>query len=163
MKIILTGNIASGKSTIAQKLAEQLRCPLLQIDTFRQQHGNGTPAADHKAKRAFADACGQPGNAVIELLGTGQTALMVYRAIYNYSAIIFGIYATPATCLARFKARAPHTFQIPNFGTDCTAIIHNYNYLHPKAIFAPKPYILVENANGTPHTQVINQIIAALP
>lgn len=160
MKIIIVGNIASGKSTIAAKLAEQTKFQLLQIDAYRKLHGDGSREADHAAKRAFADACGMPGNFVIELLGTGQTALMVYRAVYNYPTMVFGIYATPATCLSRYKQRPPHTFKIPDYGTDCANIIHNYNYNHPKAIFAPKPFFLVENANGTPHSQVINQIIS---
>jgi len=163
MKIIIVGNIASGKSTIAAKLAQATGYTLLQIDAYRQQYGDGTPEADFQAKKAFTDACAQPGNHVIELLGTGQTALMVYRAIFNYKAVVIGIVATPATCLGRYKQRAPHAFKIPAYGTNCEAIIHNYNYHHPKALFAPKPFFMVDNANGTPHTAVVQQIIALLP
>ena len=73
MKILILGNIASGKSTITQKLKPILQdFEVIAIDDFRIQYGDGSMEAEENSKQIFFDAIVEYKNQIIEIMGTSS-------------------------------------------------------------------------------------------
>ena len=67
MRIIVVGNVASGKSTIAQKLAKALNVKHTGIDYYRKQFADGTVMGENRAKKEFINRFTNKGG-VYELM-----------------------------------------------------------------------------------------------
>lgn len=158
MKLIVTGNIASGKSTVAKKIAEKLDWQLVQIDSFRMKYGGKSSDEDFKAKKEFVSECSKRKNQVIEILGKGTTAYMLYAALQKHKCLIVQIVATKKTCASRYQNRKPHQFEVPNYDITCLGIINQYCYEEVEAIFSPIEAVRVNNFNGRNHADLINEI-----
>jgi hypothetical protein len=158
MKVIIVGNIACGKSTIAEMLARQLCMELIRIDQYRQKYGDGTPAGDHRAKLHMRGDIMNKKPQVIELLGTGGTALGVWNSLLSGSAIVVGIHAGRHTCRLRYLSRPAHSFPMPAQKITVLGIIRSYSYSQLPKLWSPHPYYQVNNHGGADPQRAVNEI-----
>lgn len=76
MKILVIGNLSSGKSTICRILQSQL--PLyeyISIDSIRELHGDGSQDAEDLCKSIFLDSINNSIYQIIEISGIGQLGI----------------------------------------------------------------------------------------
>lgn len=74
MKILVFGNIGSGKSTIINELKELFPFEVVAIDDFRKKFGNGSKESELEARSNFFTAIKQNKNQFIECIGVGKVA-----------------------------------------------------------------------------------------
>lgn len=108
MKILVFGNIGSGKSTLSRMLTDRLKeFELVAIDDFRKRYGDGTMDAEQVAKRCFYNAVVPEKNQIIEVMGagdTGETLFDIMQSLQERKLVI--ILKTPLEeCLLRLKER----------------------------------------------------------
>jgi len=115
MNIILTGNIASGKSTVLKRL-ESLRLKTLSLDTARiEAYRKGLDGfeLERTAERIFIDQI-SPGTSYI-YESTGST--LFYRRILTeyfpgWKDLRVHIQVEPELCIERFHCRKENHFQV---------------------------------------------------
>lgn len=118
MKILILGNIASGKSTITQKLKPILQdFEVIAIDDFRIQYGDGSMEAEENSKQIFFDAIVEHKNQIIEIMGTGDTGMQVFDklSMFKERSVAIILQTPLEVCMERLKNRewkvpypAPH-------------------------------------------------------
>lgn len=83
MKLLIFGNIGSGKSTICSELVLHTDdFVLISIDDFRRKHGDGSMKNEIEAKSKFIEAVDTGyTNQIIECSGLGDTGEMVYERL----------------------------------------------------------------------------------
>lgn len=86
MKIIIQGNIGSGKSTISDQLIHQIGdINYLGIDSIRKIHGDGTQEMENQCKDKFIEAIElNEDDQIIELSGIGILADRLYEKLADY-------------------------------------------------------------------------------
>ncbi|MDX2282990.1 MAG: hypothetical protein NW241_02465 [Bacteroidia bacterium] len=119
MKILLTGNMGAGKSTVArQVLAAKPGLPFHAIDACRRQYGDGSMAQEAVARTAFLEAIQAAGPMLIECTGLGDLGLEVRAALGSDPLTVILLEVPLPVCLARLAAR---TWDVPYPGTPETA------------------------------------------
>jgi adenylate kinase family enzyme len=117
MKILVFGNLASGKSSLSNRL--NARFPIFErvcIDNFRLQYGDGTLEKEKLAKRLFLSAIRPQKPQIIEATGVGETgeALRAKLATLTRETKIVILLQTPLTvCLERLKLRIAQGAVVP--------------------------------------------------
>lgn len=107
MKLLIFGNIASGKSTLCALLQSRLEgFEYISVDNFRRKFGDGTLSAELLALKQFQLSI-QPGaNQVIEAMGFGRTAELISNQIPKDEPVLMVILTTPyEVCLERLSVR----------------------------------------------------------
>lgn len=106
-KLLIVGNIGSGKSTAARRLSEALSCPAYGIDDARVEYGNGSPAGEARAWGAFLEVAERKESCLLECSGAGPFTnllrLALERSVVPW-AVIF-VQTPVAECLARVDVR----------------------------------------------------------
>lgn len=108
MKILVFGNIGSGKSTLSSVLSDKLNeFELVAIDDFRKRYGDGTMEAEQVAKRNFYGAIVPEKNQIIEVMGAGDTGEALFETMQSLpEQKLIIILKTPLEeCLLRLKER----------------------------------------------------------
>ncbi|MDR3596502.1 hypothetical protein [Clostridium sp.] len=107
MKILLFGNIASGKTTLLQKLKEDISWPDISIDDYRRKYGNGSYKNELTAKKHFLEDIEINKNQFIECLGVGRFSKKLFSFICKSDEEIICIkLVTPKDiCRSRLKTR----------------------------------------------------------
>jgi adenylate kinase family enzyme len=108
MKILVFGNIGSGKSTLSSVLSDKLNeFELVAIDDFRKRYGDGTTEAEQVAKRSFYGAIVPEKNQIIEVMGAGDTGEALFETMQSLpEQKLIIILKTPLEeCLLRLKER----------------------------------------------------------
>ena len=73
MLIVITGNIASGKSTLAKKLKSSTGYQLLSIDQYRKRHNRSNcHIGESQAWHHLIKHIKKGGNLILEMTGTGK-------------------------------------------------------------------------------------------
>ena len=108
MKILIFGNIASGKSTLIDKLKIVLSdFEIIAIDDFRKCYGNGSMEYEKYAKQRFLEAIVPCKNQIIEAMGTGNTGKYLFEklsVLQEHNLVV--ILQTPlSVCQERLKQR----------------------------------------------------------
>lgn len=109
MKILILGNIGSGKTTIAKTLVENNPAwEYIAIDDFRKTFSDGTIKGDAKAKSAFVKKITHDDDRqIIECTGLGRLGSSVFRRLQKYEGKLLVIVLTVPldTCIIRIKDR----------------------------------------------------------
>lgn len=108
MKILVFGNIGSGKSTLSRVISEKLNeFELVEIDDFRKRYGDGTMEAEQVAKRNFYNAIVPEKNQIIEVMGAGDTGEALFETMQSMpEQKLVIILKTPLEeCILRLKER----------------------------------------------------------
>lgn len=119
MKILITGNMGSGKSHLAQKVLASKYVPYHAIDTYRREHGDGSMAQEAKARAAFLTAIQTSGPMLIECMGLGDLGQEVQEVLVDDPLTVILLQVPLATCLERLAAR---TWEVPYPGTPETGL-----------------------------------------
>lgn len=73
MKVFITGNICTGKTTVGKKLASVMGAKFIEIDDFRRKNNKQrTQDGEDRARELFYRAISGNGPMVIGLTGTGK-------------------------------------------------------------------------------------------
>jgi adenylate kinase family enzyme len=109
MKILLLGNIGSGKTTISKVLAKRNpNWEYIAIDDFRKELSDGTIKGDAKAKSLFVKKISHDNNCqIIECTGLGRLGSSVFRRLQKYEGELLVVVLSVSldTCTARIKDR----------------------------------------------------------
>lgn len=108
MKILVFGNLGSGKSTVSLYLHKKLpRFTHLGIDNYRRLHGDGTMLAEQLAKHSFIEAVLPNADQIVEATGCGETAVMLSQKLLQSQEqkVIILITTSLDVCLQRLEAR----------------------------------------------------------
>ena len=111
--IVITGNIASGKTTLARGLQKLLKgYRLLSIDVYRKRYSDGSDAGEDRAWDKLMHRVSQGDDCILEMTGVGQYyELCLLR--YPGQRIVLKIDASPAQCLRAADLRHLSGYRLP--------------------------------------------------
>jgi len=126
VKVLVVGNIGSGKTGVARHLADHFRWPFTGIDTLRQQLGDGTAAGEFRAWERFAVDSQQADARVLEFSGSGPMVHLVRHALSRSGGrvIVLWIDAPIDVCLSRIAGRTWET-PYPDFGVPMDSVVRD--------------------------------------
>ncbi len=109
MKVLVLGNIGSGKTTICQNiLTQDRRWQLVSIDEFRRQYGDGSLKGEYLARKHFLDEVNQKNSwQLIECTGLGELGAALYKQLKNspMKVSVMIVQCDPEICLQRIQNR----------------------------------------------------------
>lgn len=117
LKVVVIGNIAAGKTLLANALAEWLGVSFVALDDCRRREADGSAAGEAAAWSSFLAAAGSPAGAVLECTGTGPFAPLLRQALARSGVRTAFLYlrAPLAVCRQRVEGRTWDT-PYPDFG-----------------------------------------------
>lgn len=80
-KILITGNIGAGKTTLSRALAMRSGWPAFGIDDARRIAGDGTPKGEALAWAMFLERAQSSGDAILEYTGCGPNKHLVNESL----------------------------------------------------------------------------------
>jgi hypothetical protein len=125
-KILIIGNIGSGKSTVAEELSRTFGWPHASIDHYRRQAGDGTAAGECAAWCAFLRAAQHGPSSIIEFSGSGPMVHLVHRALVDSGVPTLALWIITCSkiCLERTSDRA-WTTPYPNFAVPIESVVED--------------------------------------
>ena len=107
MKVLLFGNVGSGKTTLIDKLKERFSFEAIIIDEYRRKYGNRTKEGELLAKEFFLQSIKPNKNQFIECIGVGQLADDLYGLLSctNEKIICLTVITPKEVCKSRLKSR----------------------------------------------------------
>jgi dephospho-CoA kinase len=113
MKLILIGNVASGKSTIAKLLSEKTGWKVHGIDAYRRRYNqDATEIGERLSWQFYLEAVEKKKNLIIENSGTAQNyELLKHKAGKPRTVIL--IECPPKECIRRHNARMRQGYRLP--------------------------------------------------
>lgn len=115
MKIIIVGNIGSGKSRVCSLVCQ--RHPNIKwvaIDEFRRKFGDGSMAAESIARGEFLKAAESNVPMVIECMGRGDLAAELSKKLGKSPVLVIILQVDLDTCIYRLGQRV---WDVPYPGT----------------------------------------------
>jgi adenylate kinase family enzyme len=113
MRLIIIGNIASGKTTLAKKLAEHYKIPILSIDDFREKYNiSGDAFGENHAWDLFIHFIMQTDKCIVDTTGTSKHYFKM-MTIVNGPKIIIKIDSNQAQCLKNYEKRKRSGYKMP--------------------------------------------------
>lgn len=130
MNLLIIGNIASGKTTLSEKIVEKLGGKHTSIDNLRREFSDGTFAGEFKAWGEMLDRIQHPDphGEIFEFSGTGKNAWFTREAIkysqekHNAEWLVVYCLCDKAELVNRCEGR---TYDVPipyNFGSPVSSI-----------------------------------------
>ena len=117
-KVLVLGNMGSGKSTFAQALGAALGWSRFGIDEARRAAGDGSPAGEARAWALFLERAEHDTSILLECAGAGPFIGLLRLALQR-SGHAWGVICveTPLEeCLARVEARTGTPTPYPSYG-----------------------------------------------
>ncbi|HZZ74670.1 MAG TPA: AAA family ATPase, partial [Puia sp.] len=107
MKILVFGNIGSGKTTLAKRLLETLPFELTAVDDFRRTYGDGSKTGELLARKHFFESIVEGKNQLIECTGVGRVAEGLFEVINQMAGpvIVLTLLVPQAVCKLRIARR----------------------------------------------------------
>lgn len=123
-KVLVIGNIGSGKSTLVHALRAALGWSGVGIDECRHRFSDGSPAGELAAWSAFARHAGSRTNSLLEFSGSGSLAYLIEKALTESGAraVVLWLDAPVTACLQRTHGRTWST-PYPDFGVPMAQVI----------------------------------------
>lgn len=113
MLIVITGNIASGKSTLAKEIKKATGFQLLSIDDYRKRHNRSNcDIGESQAWYHLIKHIKKGGNLILELTGTGQH---YEKCLLHYSGhkIVIMMPTDAETCKKNHLRRMKRGYKMP--------------------------------------------------
>lgn len=125
MIIVIAGNIASGKSTLANYMADKLNIPIIGIDKYRSHC-----RAEYESRQAMLQDIKLYPSLIYETTTANLVHPSVLGELQKKGTPIFTILVlcSPETCLERYRQRPIDLNNLPHFDTQ-TSINHIDRYL----------------------------------
>ncbi|MBS1776158.1 MAG: hypothetical protein JSS64_07740 [Bacteroidetes bacterium] len=107
MKVLLFGNVGSGKTTLISKLKEIFSFEVIAIDDYRRKYGDGTKEGEILAKKNFLQSIILHKNQFIECIGVGQLADDLYELLSHTDEkiVCLTIIVPKEVCKTRLESR----------------------------------------------------------
>lgn len=123
-KLLVLGNIASGKSGVARSVADEMGWPAAGIDDARRRSGDGSAAGEARAWAGFLAQAEERHPAVLECTGGGPFTHLLRLALRR-SGLPWAVLLvhTPAPeCLRRARLRGLDV-PYPDFGVPLEEVV----------------------------------------
>jgi hypothetical protein len=123
-KVLVLGNLGSGKSALSRALGGETGWPVEGIDDARRRLGDGSPAGEARAWAHFLARAEEGGPAVLECTGGGPF-IHLLRLALRRSGLPWGVVMvrTPAAeCLRRLRVRGLDV-PYPDFGVPLEDVV----------------------------------------
>lgn len=106
-KLLIVGNLGSGKTTLRHAVAAALDWPHTGIDDARRRHGDGRPAGEARAWAAFLAHAQDPAAGILECTGAGPWSHLLRLALRESGLPlhVVEVRARIEVCRARVQAR----------------------------------------------------------
>ncbi|QRO00680.1 hypothetical protein JRI60_17425 [Archangium violaceum] len=123
-KVLIVGNIGSGKSTFAHALGTALGWRRYGIDEARQAHGDGSPAGEARAWAAFLERAESDSSILLECTGAGPFMDLLRLALRRsgHAWTLLWVDTPPEECLRRVERRGL-AIPYPDFGVPISQVI----------------------------------------
>lgn len=107
MKILVFGNVGSGKTTVVNKLKDEYTFEVISIDDYRRTFGDGSEEREVIARNKFYNAIIEKKNQIIECIGIGEVADNLYELIHEFNEpiICLILQTSKEICLSRLLIR----------------------------------------------------------
>jgi|GEM_PF-3662231 len=125
-KILIFGNIGSGKTSLARSLSEAIGIPCGSIDACRISYSDGSPSGEASAWSHFLEKVESSESLILECVGGGPFFELLKMALDKSGAELTVLFVhTPAEeCLKRVKIRGFHA-PYPHFSQSIDEVIHS--------------------------------------
>ena len=166
MKLLIFGNLASGKTSLALKINHLTKWKVVAIDDFRRQFGDGSKENELVARKYFFDSIIPGINQIIECTGVGKVGEELFMQLRgNKETIVLIILKVPhAISKKRLENRKwdipfPHPLVRVNSLIDKNEVIINSGIIEKSWSVIPKIKILVrENKDFDDLNFIINEV-----
>ena len=106
MRILVFGNINSGKSFLIDKLSKQLiGYPIFKIDDFRINYGKGTWKTDTLAQEKFVESVKNNACCIVECTGLGPLGDKLSQVISDKLDIVLHVNTPLKDCIERLETK----------------------------------------------------------
>jgi hypothetical protein len=123
-KVLVIGNIGSGKSTFGHAISTALGWARYGIDDARQACGDGSPAGEARAWAAFLARAESSSSVLLECTGSGPFMDLLRLALRRsgHPWTVLWVDTPPEACLERVERRGLH-IPYPDFGVPIAQVI----------------------------------------
>lgn len=123
-KVLVLGNIASGKSELSRALGHQTGWPVAGIDDARLRLGDGSPAGEARAWSRFLEQAAEDRPAVLECTGGGPFVHLLRLALRRSTLpwVVVLVHTPAPECLRRVGLRGLDV-PYPDFGVPLEEVV----------------------------------------
>lgn len=107
MKVLVLGNMGSGKTATIDRLSAKYVWHRVAIDDFRRRYGRGTKQTELRARRKFFEAAQKRRHQFIECVGVGKVSDGLFEQLKHSKdpMICLILLAPKAQCRSRIRNR----------------------------------------------------------
>ncbi len=162
-KLLIIGNIGSGKSTVARRLSEALTCPTYGIDDARLEYGNGSPAGEARAWGAFLETAEHKESCLLECSGAGPFTNLLRLALERSGVpwAVVRVQTPVAECLARIEVRGLKV-PYPSYDVPVEQVVPSVERLLERELAGRWPTPICEIDGTMPSEKEILRIVPSI-